>query len=163
MGVPISTSKFWGSLTASPVTVVIREINGRPVTTASMHGHCAANILADHAHVRGQPAAGHLLAGEYFDQLFLAARRVFGGKLHDLDARVLAPLRAAPPGPAVCCLPHRSGFPAGSISCCSILVPVNNLVGALAHQHVIGGDIWLAFGAIDNQGCRCGFPALPTA
>ena len=33
----------------------------------------------------------------------------------------------------------------------------NNLVGAFAHQHVIGGDIWLAFGAIDNQGGDAGF------
>ena len=38
-----------------------------------MHGSGGANILADDAHVRWQSAAGHLLAGEYFYQLFLAA------------------------------------------------------------------------------------------
>ena len=35
MGVPMSTWKFWGSRTLSPVTVVMREISGLPRTTAS--------------------------------------------------------------------------------------------------------------------------------
>ena len=27
----------------------------------------------------------------------------------------------------------------------------NDLVGAFAHQHVIGGDVWLALGTVENQ------------
>ena len=125
--------------------------NQRPPLHHSFEdGNSAADVLADHAHLRGQAAAGYLLAGEYFYQLFLAAGRVFGGKLHDLDSRALR--RGAQGRQA-------SGLLSSTpirVSCRVDQVlqysgALDNLLGAFAHQDVIGGDIGLTLGAVDDQ------------
>ena len=106
MEVPSRTSKFCACARASPVTVVILEINGSPNSTA----RCTATAVPTFEQTT-PTSAGSLPLGT--------------------------------------CLPVRI-----SISCFSppegYLVG-DNLVGALAHQDVIGGDIRLAFSAIDDQ------------
>ena len=119
-----------------------------------------ADVLAEHANIGGQAAAWHFFAGENLDQLFFTAGRVLGrkhleyegavadGSTHGFDGFGLVVLNA---DQHLLWLDQVFEYlDAGDQLCCF-----------LAHQQVIGSDVGLALGAVDDQcvdrlGRRCG-------
>ncbi len=117
-----------------------------------MDRHRGAHILADNTHIRGQAAGGDFPPGQDFDQLFLATGRVFGGEGHDLDVGIAGGFLQGGDGFGFIVLDTQQSFAGGGDQVLQHLSAGDDFVGALAHEDVVGGDIGLAFGAVDNQG-----------
>ena len=115
-----------------------------------MDGHASADVLAEHADIRRQATAGHFHAGENLDQLFFATGGVFGGEYFELIAALVQ--RAAHGG---------DGFGLIVFDADQHLIRLDqlhqnvdtadHLVGAFAHEKIVGADIGFALGAIDDQ------------
>ncbi len=136
-----------------------------------VHGDTGTDILAKHADVGRQAAAGNLFAGEDLNQLPLAARRILRRK-HLQDVRTFAEcLTDRGNGLRLVVLDTDHDLSRGD-QVDEDVDAADQGAGALAHQQVIGSDVGLALGAIDDQradllgGSRgqlhCGRKAGPT-
>ncbi len=115
-----------------------------------MDGDAGADVLAEHADIGRQAAAGNLFAGEDLDQLLFATGGVLGGE--DLEHIGALANGGAHGG---------DGFGLVVLDADQHLLRLDQvfeyldarhqLRRLLAHQQVIGGDIGLAFGAVDDQ------------
>ncbi len=115
-----------------------------------MDGNAGADVLAEHADVRRQATAGHLFTREDLDQLLLAAGGVLGRK--DLEHE-----GALPDGGA-----HRGdGLGFVVLDADQHVLRLDQVRedfdtrhqfgGFLAHQQIVGGDVRLALGTVDDQ------------
>ncbi len=115
-----------------------------------MDGNAGADVLAEHADIRRQTTAGHLFASEDLDQLLFAAGGVLGRK--DLEHEgALTDGRA-----------HRGdGFGLVVLDADQHVLRLDQVRedfdtrhqfgGFLAHQQIVGGDVRLALGTVDDQ------------
>ncbi len=115
-----------------------------------MDGNAGADVLAEHADIRWQTTAGHLFASEDLDQLLFAAGGVLGRK--DLEHEgALTDGRA-----------HRGdGFGLVVLDADQHVLRLDQvredldtcyqLGGFFTHQQIVGGDVRLALGAVDDQ------------
>ncbi len=115
-----------------------------------MDSDAGADVLAEHADIRGQAAAGHLFASQNLDQLLLAAGGVLGRK--DLEHE----------GPFTDGRADRGdGLGLVVLDADQYLLRLDQVRedfdarhqfgGFLAHQQVVGGDVRLTLGAVDDQ------------
>ena len=115
-----------------------------------MDSNAGADVLAEHADIRGQAAAGHLFASQNLDQLLLAAGGVLGRK--DLEHE----------GPFTDGRADRGdGLGLVVLDADQYLLRLDQVRedfdarhqfgGFLAHQQVVGGDVRLTLGAVDDQ------------
>ena len=136
-----------------PATVTMREIIGWPSSSASWIGVGGADVEALHAVVGGALAVRHFDAGQDADQLLGAAGRV-ARRHRD---------RPASRSPSAATAARMAAMASGLLSSMPIstsLAPEQvaqdggareDVLGALAHQHVVAGDEGLALGAVDDQ------------
>ena len=104
------------------------------------------------ADLRGQPAGRHLAAGDRLDQGFLSALRVLALERDDLDAHVLRAVEVQHV--------HREFFVQldAEIRLVHLAGPhdeldaLQQLPRVLDHRAVVGGDVRLALGAVDDDG-----------
>ena len=116
-----------------------------------MDGHAGADVLAEHADVGRQAAAGHFAAGENLDQLLLATGGVLGGE--DFQV-VAAPAEGRAHGG------DGRGFVVFDADQHRVRLKqlhqdvdaADQRVGLFAHQQIVGADVRLALGAVDDQG-----------
>ncbi len=113
-------------------------------------GDAGSDVLTEHADIRWQATTGHLFSGENLDQLFFTAGRILGRE--DLQREgALADGRT-----------HRGArFGLVVLDTDQYLLRLNQVredldsrdqLGRLVtHQQVIGGDVGLALGAVDDQ------------
>ena len=121
------------------------------IDNRALDGKRGADVLHQHADIRGATAMRHLFAGQDLGELFSAARRVFG-RDHAQANFMLAVQHGAH---------HRDRLRLVIFDADQHFArlknmrknthTVDNLRGAILHQAVIGGDIWLALRGIDNQ------------
>jgi len=113
-----------------------------------------SHVLTDNAEVGGNTAGRDFLTGEDLNQLLFATGRVFGRDTDDINMMLLMTrhqrgierfnrLRL------IVFDTNHATFGADNLQ--QNLGAGDDLVGAFAHQHVIGGDVWLAFGTVENQ------------
>jgi len=113
-------------------------------------GDAGSDVLAEHADIRRQAATGNLFSGENLDQLLFAAGRILGredlqregaladGSPHCGDRFGLVVLDA-------------DQYLLRLNQVREYLDPRDQLGRLFTHQQVIGGDVGLALGAIDDQ------------
>src|SRR5690606_22543116 len=115
-----------------------------------VHRQRGAHVLAEHADVRREPAAGYLTAGQDLDQLLLAPRRVFGGYLDNADRFALG--RSAHRGDRLgLVVLDADQYPFGVENVAKYLNAGDDLRCVMAHAHVVGGDVGLALRGVDHQ------------
>ena len=117
-----------------------------------------ADVLAEHADIRGQASAGYFLAGENLDQLLFATGGVLGGEFDHLHGLV-----------ADGCTHGGNGFRLVVFDADQHLIRVQDMHQDLdpgddfsclvTHRSIVSGDIGLALCGIDNQGMN--WPLTP--
>ncbi len=133
------------------------------VDDRSLDGEGGANVLHQNANSRGVLAVRHFLAGQNFGQLLGAAGRVFGGD----DAQPNAGLPAQRQFQRRDCL-RFVVFDAdqrelGLQNVLQDLRAFNDLIGMFLHQAVVGGDVRLALGGVEDQRFHAAHAALQLA
>ncbi len=113
-------------------------------------GHASANVLAKDADIGRQAAAWNFNAGENLDKLFLTAGGVLGRKHPYLIIAADTGSAHGGDGLGLVVLDTDQHL-LGLDQLHQDIDARNQLAGALAHQHVISGDIGFAFGAVDDQ------------
>ena len=115
-----------------------------------MNGDAGTDVLAQHADVGRQAAAGDLFAGQNLYQLLFATRGVLGRKHLDQESSVahggadgFDRLRF------VVLDADQHLLRLDQVN--KYLDPRDKLVCLLAHQPIVGRDIGLTFGAVDDQ------------
>jgi len=111
----------------------------------------SAYIDADHAYIGGQATAGYFLAGEYINQLLFTAGGVFGRKRHHRDTAALHMGLQGLHGLGLVVFNANHNIAGVAENLTQYTYTLDNLCGALADGRVVGGDIGLALGGIDNQ------------
>ena len=118
-----------------------------------MNGNHAAGVQADNTHIQWQATTGYLFSCKNLNQLFFPARGVLGGKGDYFDAAIFGS-------------PIQSRYSLGLIvlyadqsrarfqQLLQYFNALDNLLGSLPHQYVVGGDIRFAFRAVDDQCCN---------
>ncbi|MNZ80454.1 hypothetical protein D3C78_990870 [compost metagenome] len=114
------------------------------------YGHCGADIHTERADIRWQAAARHFAAGEDLDQLALAAGGVFGRHRTQLERPLAYGLLQGGDGFRLVVLDaDQHLFRLQDVH--EDFDALQQFHRALAHQHVVGADVGLAFDAIDDQ------------
>ena len=110
-----------------------------------------AYVLADHADVGGQAATGHLFTCQYLDQLLLTARGVFGREDHDLHAVARANGLAHRCDGLWLVVLNADQHLLWVQNMLKYLDTRNDLLGVVTHGTVVGRDVRLTLGAINDQ------------
>ncbi|CCJ84367.1 hypothetical protein BN133_744 [Cronobacter dublinensis 582] len=121
------------------------------VNNGALHRKRGADVLHQHADIRRTAAVRHLFTGQDLGQLFRATRRVFGGDHAQADF-VLTMEHGAHHGNRLRLVVFDADQHFARLqNMREDAHAVDDLRGAVLHQAVIGGDIRLALGGVNDK------------
>ena len=156
--------RYRGAQQHFPVTLVGHGVTGHcgdaadqrlAVVHRAVNSRCGTNVLTDDAELGRNATGRDFLAGQNLDQLLFTARGVLGRNGHHIDVMFFVQAFRS----AVQCgngfrlvVFHANHAAFGIQQVHQHLGTTKDFFGALTHQHVVGGNVWLALGTVKNQG-----------